>query len=160
LLTNVTGILNNAAAPVELPGSSGFSVVESFLSGFTLQYSSGDHEVLHANAGCGITYQQSNGSVSASASLYDSNGNQVNTALIDAGVAVSTDAAGPGFFVQEITAQTALVPVTFNSLTSISAAFAIIKSWTVQYGNGSHWVRTIEVGSPSNIAIDENTVTL
>src|SRR5262249_24500590 len=78
LLTNVSGLSNITTAPIELPARSVFSVVEGFLSGFTLQYSSADHEVLHAEAGCsGITYQQSNGRIWASASLYDSSGNQV-----------------------------------------------------------------------------------
>jgi hypothetical protein len=165
LLTNVSGIANNGTASVSLPNTSGFSVVESFLSGFTLQYFSG-HEVLHADAGCGITYEQSNGIISANAQLYDSSGNQANTALIDAGVAVSTDGE-PGFFMQEVTAQsTSLTPwewvqVTFNSLKSISAAFAVIKSWKVQYsGPGDHWVKTIWVGVEQGVYNYENNVSL
>jgi hypothetical protein len=147
LLTNVGGISNNATAPIDLPLGSGFSVVEGFLSGFTLQYSSADHEVLHAEAGCsGITYQQSNGRIGASASLYDSSGNQVDTALIDAGVAVSVDPAGPGFFTQEVTVQGS-TSVYFGK--SISAAYAVIKSWRVQYGNWNHNVQTISAGTYS-----------
>jgi hypothetical protein len=152
LLTNanLSGIANNGTASVILPATSGFSVVQSFLSGFTLQ--SSNIEVLHADAGCGITYEGNSGSVLASASLYDSSGNQANTALIDAGVVVSADAE-PGFYMQEVTTQMPyLLPfnepiATFNSLKSISTAVAVIKSWQVQYpGNKDHWVNTISAG--------------
>jgi hypothetical protein len=147
LLTNanLSGIANNGTASVILPCSSGFTVLQSFLSGFTLQ--SSNIEVLHADAGCGITYQGNSGSVLASASLYDSRGSQANTALIDAGVVVSADAE-PGFFMQEVTLDEGWPPpVTFNSLKSISTAVAVIKSWQVQYpGNKDHWVNTISAG--------------
>ncbi|HJZ80421.1 MAG TPA: hypothetical protein VKD91_08745 [Pyrinomonadaceae bacterium] len=159
LLTNVSGISNNATAPIDLPASSGFRVVESFLSGFTLQYSSADHEVLHADAGCGITYQQSNGSIWASAHLYDSSGNQINTALIDAGAVVSANPAGPGFFMQEVTVQGS-TSVKFNSMKSISVARAVLKSWRVQYGNGNHYVHTITAGTYVQPTINDNIVTL
>jgi hypothetical protein len=160
LLTNVRGISNNATAPIDLGAASGFSVVESFLSGFTLQYSSGDHWVLHADAGCGITYQQSNGSISASAHLYDASGNQ-GTALIDAGVAVSHNAAGPGFFMQEVTAQGGPgTYVTFNEMKSISNAFAVLRSWRAQYGDGDHWVLSLKVGVFYQPLIQGNSVIL
>jgi hypothetical protein len=163
LLTNVSGISNNATAPIDLPASSGFPVVESFLSGFTLQYSStsGNHAVLRADAGCGITYQQSNGSIWGSGHLYDAFGNQINTALIDAGAVVSANTAGPGFFTQEVCAQNASVPVTFNSMTSISAAYAVLKSWRLQYGsNTDHNVQTITAGTYAQPTIKNNIVTL
>jgi hypothetical protein len=147
LLTNanLSGIANNATKPVSLPGSSGFNFVQSFLSGFWLQYSSAGHQVLGAQAGCGISNDQSNGSVLASANLSNSSGDQANTAQIDAGVAVSTDAE-PGFYMKEVTGQYDC-QVTFNSLKSISQAFAVIKSWQVQYpGTKEHWVNTISAG--------------
>ncbi len=159
VMTNVGPIANGSTAPVTLPGLSGFSAVTSFLSGFALDFSTGDHQVLGASADCGINYNQSQGMISGSARLYDASGNQANTATVDSGVIASTDAS-PGFAIAEVTKQTpGGVPITFPSLTSISNVCCLIRAWQVEY-DSVHNVQAFSIGSFGWPQISGNTVTL
>ena len=159
VLTNVTGIGNGSSTPITLPGSSGFSALASFLSGFDLGYSDGDHQVLGASAGCGINNNQSQGMISGSASLYDASGNNANTATVDAGVIVSTDAS-PGYAIIPVTNQTSgPIPIQFSSLPSVRGVCCLITSWQVQY-DAVHNVRNFSIGTWGYPQIQGNTVTL
>ncbi|HKY04219.1 MAG TPA: hypothetical protein VJQ56_04990 [Blastocatellia bacterium] len=159
VMTNVGPITNGTSASVGLPGSSGFSAVVSFLSGFALDFSTADHQVLGASAGCGITYNQSTGLISSSATLYDADGNNANIATVDVGVLASTD-ANPGFAIKEVTSQTETgVNVIFPSGTPIREVCCLIRSWQVEY-DSVHNVREFSIGTWGYPTISGNTVTL
>jgi len=161
-MSNVYGISNNSYQTVSLPNSqSGYSVANSFLSGFNLSYNNGDHQVLLAQAGCGLSpnYSTSSGQLSASAAMQDAKGNKVDVATIDAGY-IASAYSSPGFGVGEASNQTDnSLPVAINGLTSVSQAVVLIKNWRVQY-NSVHNVQTLQVGSWGDLVFSDNTVTL
>ena len=158
LLTNVTGIADASSDPVQLPGSSGFSALASFLSGFAFNYSEGDHVFMGASAGCGINNNQSEGRVNGYASLYDGHGNNA-TSSVDAGVIASTEPK-PGFAIEQVNNQTEVnIQVKFPSLTSIGQVFCLLSSWQVQY-DGGYSLETISAGVFGVPTFNGNTVTL
>lgn len=158
VMTIVDSIANGTSAPVSL-GQSSYSVATSFLAGFALDYPSTNYQVLGANAGCGLTYNQAQGLIASNAALLDGSGHQAATATVDAGVIASSESA-PGFAVQQVTNQTAdPVYVTFASLTSISSAVVLLQSWQVNYPS-VHWVQAFTAGSLGAPAIVGNQVVL
>lgn len=160
-MTNVTGIVNDSSKGVALPGASGYTALMTFLSGFALQYSTGDHRVLGSNAGCGISYDGTQGEVSSHAALFDDTGHQVNVATVDAGVIATLDAA-PGFAVtQQLTTQSvnSVFPVAFPALPSVQQAFVLLQSWTVRYEHG-HNVQVIAAGVWDALTLQGNNVVI
>jgi hypothetical protein len=160
VMTVLSGIANGQQASVSLPGIGGFSILSSFLAGFTLDYSKGDHQVLGANAGCGIYNNQSQGFVTASASLYDASGNRADITNVDAGVIASIDSS-PGFAIQTVTGQDENnVNVDFSSqFSSVSQAVCVLNSWTVKYYH-AHDVLLIAAGVWGDLEYSGATVTL
>lgn len=160
VMTAVNGVANGQQAPVSLPGSGLFSILSSFLSGFTLDYSSTDHQVLGASAGCGITNNQSQGFVTASAHLYDASGNRANSTNVDASVIASINNK-PGFATAVVTRQTGNpIEVDFSpQLSSVSSVACLLNSWEVKFPS-VHNVRAIQVGSWGWPKISGTKVTL
>ena len=147
VLVNVPGIASKQSAEVSLPASgSAFSVLQSCLSGFDLEYKSGSNQLLGAQAAASITYNGAQGYLASLADYFDGKAHHVDTATIDAGVIGSVDAS-PGFAVQEVTDQTTgPVQVTFPTLTSISSVMVFLRSWQVQYDK-TRSVQTLMAGS-------------
>lgn len=164
VLTNTRGIANGSTAQISLTGPSDYSVVESFLAGFDLAFSEQQTQFLGANAGCAITYNQSEGTITGSADLYDDSDNHVNAATVDVGVMASMDDAV--FEIQEVSGEGSGIEVAFSKLSSISQVCCLIRSWQVRYpGTSDHNLLWIGAGAfdtqgASRVEISGNTVTI
>jgi hypothetical protein len=158
VLTNLSGIANGSYQQISLPGSFQYSVAASCQSGFNLSFDS-NNQILGMSAGCGLSYNESEGQVTASASMFDSAGHSAQTATVDAGVIASTD-ANPGFQVVEVTDQI-LSPITviMDQLTSIGQVICMIRRWNVQF-DSPHNVKQLQVGSWGPPTTLGNVVTL
>jgi len=147
LMSVANGVASGSYQNVTLPHQrSGYSICTSFQSGVNLTFSSGgDHQVLEASAGCGLTYNENAGQVTANAGLHDGIGNNVQVATVDVGYIASSYATSPvGHAV--VSGQTYdPVSATIPQLTSISQAIVLIQSWNVQFHSARN-VRGVSVG--------------
>jgi hypothetical protein len=87
-------------------------VLETCLSGLHFGYNGTNRAYEGATAGAGINAQanEAEGTLNATASMWDSNGHQASTVAIDAGVIASVDQP-PGFMVQARTSVLVAPPV-------------------------------------------------
>jgi hypothetical protein len=156
------GISSGTSQEVSLPSlQSGYSIATCFQSGFNLSFTKDDHQVLQANAGCGLTYAGQSGQISASANLRDKIGNQVQVATVDAGYIVSSSPT-PGMGVVEVrnVEGDPLSPIVhMTTMPSVGSAAVFIRSWNVQFDSVSN-VQTISVGAWQGLEISGNRVTI
>lgn len=159
MLANYAGIADGMSLSVPMPGQyGGFTLAASCISGFDLSFAD-NNQILGMSAGCGFSYDQSQGEILASASMFDSAGHTAQLATVDAGYMASTDTF-PGFQVIEVTAQTqSAVQVTMDQLTSISQVVCMIRSWGVQNSSPRN-VKQLQVGSWGPPQTNGNVVTL
>jgi hypothetical protein len=159
-IASANDIQSGTSLNIALPNQqSGYSLCTCFLAGFNLSFSSAGHQVLEANAGCGITYMGQTGQLSPSANLKDARGNQVQVATVDAGYIVSSYPS-PGLGVAEVSGQTTQpLSVTMTGMSSVSAAAAFIRSFNVQYDD-VHNVQTFKIGSWGAATVNGTVVTL
>jgi hypothetical protein len=160
---SASGISSGTSQQVTMPNQqSGYSIATCFQSGFNLSFDKADHQVLLANAGCGLTYAGQAGQISASANLRDASGNQVQVATVDAGYIV-TSSPTPGMGVAEVINvggdSVPMSPVHMTTMPSVSSAAVFIRSWHVQF-QSVHNVQTISVGAWNGLEISGNTVTI
>ena len=119
-LLNRSGVTPTLSQQVPLPGTgSDCSVLETCLSGLHFGYNGTNRAYEGATASAGINAQanEAEGTLTATASIWDSNGHQASTVAIDAGVIASVDQP-PGFMVQPVTqARTSVLvpPLSFPS---------------------------------------------
>jgi hypothetical protein len=139
---------------------SGYSICTSFQSGVNLTFSSGgDHQVLEASAGCGLTYNENAGQVTATAGLHDGIGNNVQVATVDVGYIASTDTPSPLGYAVVSGQSFSPVSATIPQLTSISRAIILLQSWNVQFYS-AHNVQTVAVGPWGPYQMNGNVVKL
>jgi hypothetical protein len=138
---------------------SGYTISTCFQSGFNLSFTTDDHQLLLANASCGIPPAGPTGtSIVASANLQDLH-NSVQVATIDAGYIVSSSPS-PGLGSKDVQAQTtAATAVTMDGMKSITAAAAVIRGWQFRFPT-VHNVQTIKVGAWGQLGIAGNVVTI
>ncbi len=159
ILTTTPAVQDGQSNDVQLPGSSGFTFMESFMSGFDLAYADKDHQVQSAGAGCGLTYQGSTGFISSRASMTDAKGDDADIATVTPSVLATTDPA-PGIGVQEVTNQTDIpLTVSFPQMPTVSGAYVVIRAWNVAY-DSPHNVLAFAAGSFGPPTISGDTVTL
>lgn len=138
---------------------SGYTISTCFQSGFNLSFTTDDHQLLQANASCGIPPAGPTGtSIVTSANLQDLQ-NSVQVATVDAGYIVSSS-PNPGLGSKDVQAQTtAATAVTMDGMKSITAAAAVIRGWQVRFPT-VHNVQTIKVGAWGQLGIAGNVVTI
>ena len=160
VIHSAKGLSSGKDSPVAVPPlRSGYTIGAAFQAGFTLSYTSDDHQLLTASAGCGIESGESTGmSIVPSANLQDLH-NVVQVATVDAGYIVSSS-SDLGLGSQHVQAQThAATNVPMEGMKSISTAVAVIQDWKVRFKD-VHNVQTITVGAWGQLTANGNTVTI
>jgi hypothetical protein len=147
------GVSSGSAQNVTMPPlGDGFSIATCFQSGFNLTFTSTDHQILQANASCGLQSNQ----IAASAGMNDSSGNSVQIATVDAGY-IASSYPTPGIVATEVIKQTASpfqVP-----LPGAKSAVALIRAWNVQFRH-VHNLQTLKAGSFGDPSCAEDAVTI
>jgi hypothetical protein len=147
------GVSSGHAQNVPMPPlGDGYSIATCFQSGFNLAYTSTDHQILQANASCGLQ----SGQISPSASMNDSRGNNIQIATVDSGY-IASSYASPGIVATEVSKQTNTkfqVP-----LAGAKTAVALIRGWTVAFPS-VHNLQTLSVGSFGDTTCAGDVVTV
>jgi hypothetical protein len=147
------GVSSGAAQTVPMPPpGDGYSIATCFQSGFNLSFTSTDHQILQANASCGLQSSQ----ISATANMGDSRGNNIQVATVDSGY-IASSYSTPGVTAVSKTMQTMKpfqVPIT-----GAKTAVALIRSWNVEFPS-VHNLQTIAVGSFGDPTCADDVVTL
>ena len=134
------------------PLGGGYSISTCFQSGFNLAYTPGDHQILQANASCGLQA----GQIMVSAGMNDASGNSVQVATVDSGY-IASSYPSPGVVAVPIQKQSA-DPVQVN-IPGAKNAVGLITDWNVEY-SGVHNLQILRVGSFGEPSCADGVVTL